>query len=443
LAGAFVAVAVSAVVVLAVLTLVASRSEVSGLVSQVHRGDAAAAAAAAARAYEAAGGWESADVTSVAAVAARGQATVTVADAAGTVVAAPVDEAAEMMAAMHGVALVDTPRGAPVTAPVVVAGEQVGTVALRFPSSHLPTPEREVRDALARTVAAGGLFAVAAAVGVAVFVARRVTGPVTALTAAAARLEAGERDVTVGMADAPGELGALAAAFDRMSAAVAREDELRRRLLHDVAHEVRTPLTILRATTEGLLDGDLPADQPTLAGLHDEVLRLTRIVGDVEALAAAEAAGLSLATEPLDLADLVAAAADLARPAAADAGLTLEANLGAASTTGDAARLRQVVVNLLANALRYTPPGGTVTVATGCDGNGAWVEVADTGPGLSDEDLTRLFDRFYRGRAAEGTSGSGIGLAVAAELAAAHGGSVTAANRPGGGAVFRLTVPDR
>jgi two-component system, OmpR family, sensor histidine kinase BaeS len=287
----------------------------------------------------------------------------------------------------------------------------------------------------------GGLLAVLAAVTVAVFVARRVSQPVEALTAAAARIEAGERDVRTDLTGAPGELGALAAAFDRMSAAVQREDELRRRLVHDVAHEVRTPLTILRATTEGLVDRVLPADDETLNGLHDEVLRLTRLVGDLEALAAAEAATVTLRPEPVDLADVAGSAVALAVPAAEAAGSTVDCRLDPAPATGDPQRLAQVATNLLANAVHHTPPGTHIAVRSGVDGAHAYLEVADDGPGLDEGELPRLFDRFYRGAATPDTRGSGIGLSVAAELAVAHGGRITAANARGGGAVFRLVLP--
>jgi two-component system, OmpR family, sensor histidine kinase BaeS len=441
LAAAFVTVAVAAVAVLAALTLVSTRTEVDDLVRRVHAADAAATAAEAGRAYEAAGGWSGAALQGVAAVAARGQASVVVRDADGGVVAAPVEEAAEMMARMHGVEMMGMRRGEPTSVPVVVDGVEVGSVELRFPVSHLPGAERQVRDAMARNVVLGGLLAVAAAMAVAVFVARRVSRPIEALTAAAARIEAGERDVRADLTEAPGELGALAAAFDRMSAAVHREDELRRRLVHDVAHEVRTPLTILRATTEGLVDGVLPADDATLHGLHDEVLRLTRLVGDLETLAAAEAATLTLRAEEVDLAEVARAAVDLTQPAAEAVGSSIDHDLGPATVTGDPERLAQIALNLLANALRHTPPGTRITVRTGTASGRAHLEVLDDGPGLDDADLPHLFDRFYRGESAGGTGGSGIGLSVAAELAAAHSGRITAANAVGGGAVFRLELP--
>ncbi|HEY9559043.1 MAG TPA: histidine kinase dimerization/phospho-acceptor domain-containing protein, partial [Acidimicrobiales bacterium] len=321
LAAAFITVAVAAVAVLGILSIVAARDEVSDLVTDVHDDDARSAAAAAAAAYQDAGGWNGADLSPAVAVAARGQATLALADIDGSLIAAPADEAAEMMASMHGIEIVDVPRGDPITEQVVVDGQHVGTVALRFPSSHLPTPEREARDALARTILAGGALAIVVAIIVAVFVARRVASPITALTTAVAAVEAGHRAVRVNRPDAPGELGTLSTAFDRMATAVEREDRLRRQLIADVAHEVRTPLTILRATTEGLVDGVLPADPATLASLHEEVLRLTQLVTDLETLAAADAAGLQLERAPIELGDVASDVVD------AVAGVVSERNL--------------------------------------------------------------------------------------------------------------------
>ncbi len=441
LAVAFVSVAVAAVAVLAVLTLASARRGVSTLVADVHAQDAAAAASAASSAYEKADGWEGADLTSAAAIAARGQASLTLRDITGRVLAAPADEAAEMMASMHGVEILDVDRDAPVTATVLVDGRTVGSVELRFPSSHLPTPERQIRDALTRNALLGTGLAIVSAVGVAVFVARRVSRPIAALTTAAAQLEAGNRDVHVDLVDAPGEIGTLAATFDRMAAAVAREDQLRRQLIADVAHEVRTPLSILRGTTEALVDGVVAPDAPTLASLHEEVLRLAQLVSDLETLAAADAAGLHLELAPIDLAAVVTSVVDLARPAADAAGLTLTTALEAAGAVADDRRLRQVVTTLLANAFTYTPSGGHVSVGTRIDGERAVVEVTDSGPGIAPDDLPHVFERFYRGASTADVPGSGIGLAIARELVVAQGGSIHAADGPEGGAQFTVRLP--
>lgn len=434
---------VAAVVVYAALTVVSTREELTQLMLEVHRADAAAAAAAAAEAYGSAGSWERADLTGAVAVAARGQATLAVRDASGALVSAPAEEAARMLEQMHGVELVDIPRGEPVVAPVVVDGRTVGSLVLRFPEAHLPAPEAQVRSGLLRTATLGAALAVLVAIGVSAFVARRVSRPLVVLAGAAADFGAGRRGVRVGLADQPGELGVLSRAFDRMAESVEREEGLRRRLVREVAHEVRTPLAILRGTTEGLVDGVLEPDEDTLRSLHEEVLRLSGLVGDLETLAAADAAALRLDLRPVDLAEVVASAVALARGAALDAEIALETELVRAPVEGDAERLRQVVVNLLSNALRHTPPGGRIDVRTWADGEHAALEVLDSGPGIAPEDLPHVFERFFRGRGAERGPGSGIGLAVVAELVAAHGGDVEAGNRPEGGARLTVRLPLR
>lgn len=439
LALAFLTVAVAAIAVFAALTMMSARNEVSGLTDRHREDDLAATAIAAAEAYQRADGWAAADLAGAAAVAARSQATLTIVDANGEVVAAPTDALASMMMQMHGLAAVDTPRGDPVSAAVVVDGQPVGAVMLRFPTEAMEA-ERHVRDALARTAILGVLIAAAVALVVALYVSVRVTRPVTALTTAAGDLAAGRRETRVDT-DGPGELRTLAEAFNGMADHLDREDQLRRNLVADVAHELRTPLAILQGSTEALLDG---VDQPTpevLGSLNDEVTRLRRLVGDLETLAAAEAAGLRPRSDPVDLADVVASAADLLRPMADDRGSTIRVDPVPAAVIGDADRLHQVAVNLIANAVKFTPAGGAITIRTGSTGTSAHFEVVDNGPGIPDQDLPHVFERFWRGANGDKASGSGIGLAVVAELVAAHHGTVTAENVPGGGVRFTVTLP--
>lgn len=439
LAAAFVVVAVAALSVLAALMVVGARSGVSDLVADVHAEDARAAAVAAAQAYERTGGWSGADLAPAVAIAARGQATLTVRDIDGRLLSASTDELAEMMLRMHGVQLVDTDRGEPVQADVVVDDSHVGTIELRFPDSHLPTPERQIRSVLFRNVLLGALLAVAVAVAVAVFVARRVTRPIVALTTAVEGVEAGEPGVRVELSDAPGELRTLAATFNRMAAAVEHEDQLRRQLVADVAHELRTPLTILRGTTEALVDGVAEPDDGTMQSLHEEVLRLAHLVDDLHTLATADAANLHVRLEPVDLERVVASVAELARGAADAADIELRTELEPALALADAERVKQIVSTLVGNALVYTPTGGTITLRTAAEPGGAAITVSDSGPGIEPVDLPLVFERFYRGTTAQGT-GSGIGLAIAHELVAALGGEISASNDPAGGAVFTVSL---
>ncbi|MGE5132389.1 MAG: sensor histidine kinase [Gemmatimonadota bacterium] len=324
--------------------------------------------------------------------------------------------------------------------PVLVDGRRVGTAIVSFPAVS-QSPAWQAREAILRAVAAGTVLAVVLAAGAALLVTRRTTRPLTALADAAGALARGEADATARLRPGPGELGQVSAAFARMAGTLRREDELRRALVADTAHELRTPVTILRGATEELLDGLAQPTAGRLTSLHDEILRLERLVDDLSTLAAAQSAALTLERAPADLAKLAAQAADALAPQFSDAALHLDTDLTPVTVTGDPARLTQIITNLLTNAVKFTPPGGRVTLTTRRAGAGAQLTVTDTGPGIPPDELPHIFQRFWRGSAAAGRAGTDIGLAVAAELAAAHGGTITAASPPGGGTTFTLTLP--
>jgi len=219
------------------------------------------------------------------------------------------------------------------------------------------------------------------------------------------------------------------------------EDKIRRDLVASVAHELRTPVAVLQAGHEALLDGVTDPNPEELGSLRDEVLRLARMVDDLQTMAAADAAVLRLTRERTDLGAIAGAAADsLARRFEA-AEVDLDRQLDAAPVLADERWMHQVATNLLGNALKFTPAGGTVTIRTTRRGEDAVLEVADTGIGIPADELPRIFDRFWRGQAAAQTSGSGIGLAIAAELTVAHGGALTADSQPGRGTTLTLTLP--
>jgi two-component system, OmpR family, sensor histidine kinase BaeS len=311
---------------------------------------------------------------------------------------------------------------------------------VRFAARGLTSAGRHLRDALVGTVATGAGLAALLALAMAVIVSRRITRPLVALTRTAQAMEGGDRAARVGDVAAPGELGELARAFDRMAEALAEEDSLRRALVADVAHELQKPLAILQGTLEGMADGVVKTTPAQLSSLHDDVLRLGRIVEDLETLAAAEAAGLSLDTRPVDLAEVAGSAAIQMRPQFEAAGLHLDSNLAPVVVEGDGDRLHQVVMNLLTNALKFTPAGGRVRLEVAGNGSTARLTVADTGSGIPAADLPRVFDRFWRG-AHTGAAGSGIGLTVVAELARAHRGTVDVESEPGQGTRVSVSLP--
>jgi two-component system sensor histidine kinase BaeS len=442
LAVAFVAVALVAVGVLAGLTLLSSRSEIEQLADRQRDQDTASISVTAAEAYRQAGGWDQADLSGAFALATAARAELTVIDSDGVLVAQSPPDMGDLMAQMHGetavsaTALNDLRR-----VDVDVDGATVGVAELRFLTSGLDVPQQQVRDALARSVLIGAGIAVLVALAVGVLASRRVTRPIIALTATARRLESGDRDARSRRHDAPGELGELSRAFDQMADALHREDELRRTLVADVAHELRTPATILLATLEELVDGLADPTPARLASLHDEVLRLQRVIEDLETLASAQAAGLHLVRTPVDLSEVTMDAVDALRPSFDDAGLTLSTTVVHVVVEGDPDRLRQIVVNLLTNALKYTPRDGTVAVSVTAHDEWAQLTVADDGPGISPDEAPLVFERFWRGANARHVTGSGIGLTIVAELTRAHGGSVSVNSGHGDGAAFIVSLP--
>jgi signal transduction histidine kinase len=216
---------------------------------------------------------------------------------------------------------------------------------------------------------------------------------------------------------------------------------LRRDLMADVAHELRTPLTVIQGKLEGLIDGVYPRDDGQLQQLLEETHVLSRLVEDLRTLALSESGALELQREPADLAGL---ARDVAAAFASDATgrnvtLRVDAPSDVAPIEIDPVRIREVISNLLANALRHTPAGGTVTlrVAT-APGDAVSIEVRDTGSGMTPDELAHAFDRFYKGSRSHG---SGLGLTIAKNLVAAHGGAIRASSEPGHGTAVAFTLP--
>jgi signal transduction histidine kinase len=230
---------------------------------------------------------------------------------------------------------------------------------------------------------------------------------------------------------------ALAVAFRfairRVGGAFAEQDRLRRQLMADVAHELRTPLAILQGRIEGLLDGVYPRDEAHLAELLEETRHLSRLVEDLGTLAHAEAGALELRKEAVDLGDLVRdVAAALPRPIAIEVPAELPA------VEADPVRIRQVLLNLLANALRYTPAEGEVSVQVQAQPQRILIRVRDTGSGIAPEDLPHIFERFQKG---SGSRGSGLGLAIARKLVLAHGGDIGIESAPGQGTEVTVSLP--
>jgi len=268
---------------------------------------------------------------------------------------------------------------------------------------------------------------------------RRMAGPVGDVMDAAERVAAGDYSTRVEERGPP-EMRRLARSFNAMTARLSASEELRRNLLADVAHELRTPLSVIRGNAEGILDGLYPADRAHLEPVLEETVVMARLLDDLQTLSTAEAGVLRLHPERLHPAALVEDAVSAFRLRAAEANVRLEGHAGAElpELDVDAVRIGEVLSNLLTNALRHTPSGGSVTVSAERSSEAVAFAVADTGSGIAAGELPHVFDRFVK---TADSGGAGLGLAIAKALVEAHGGSISAESEPGHGTTMRFALP--
>jgi two-component system sensor histidine kinase BaeS len=240
------------------------------------------------------------------------------------------------------------------------------------------------------------------------------------------------------------EIGYLALALNDLAERRERSEQLRRAMVNDVAHELRNPLTTIRTWLQAVRDGLTVVDEPLLTVLQDETAQLEHIVDDLRDLAAADAGTLRMHPEPLYVSDTVDQAVDAHRPNAAAARVRLSSEHdGDPEVIADPVRLRQLIGNLLANAIRHTPPGGTVTVRTTMAAGPLTIVVTDTGTGIAPADLPKVFDRFWRAdeSRSRGTGGSGLGLPIARQIVEGHGGTIAVESALNVGTTFTVTLP--
>jgi two-component system sensor histidine kinase BaeS len=241
------------------------------------------------------------------------------------------------------------------------------------------------------------------------------------------------------------ELGELATSFNQMSSDLAKSQDLRRQMTADIAHELRTPLTVVLGHSEALSEGQLPPDPETFDIIYDETKRLNRLVDDLRTLSLSDAGELHLNRSRISPQELLdrSAAARKSEANSKNISLGVETSPGLPEVNVDADRMTQVLVNLLDNALRYTPEGGRVTLTGTQIPDGVAITVKDNGPGIPEVDLPYVFDRFYRGdksrQREEG--GSGLGLAIARSLIESQGGRIRAESQVGEGASFIIELP--
>jgi len=289
----------------------------------------------------------------------------------------------------------------------------------------------------------GGLAAIGIAAALTFFISQRLLSPVRALTTAARKLGKGDLSQRVEYGG-KGEMGELALTFNSMAGDLERAEKLRRDLVADTAHELRTPLSNIRGYLEAVRDGLVKPDAATIDSLHEEATLLSRLVDDLQELALAEAHELKLVRQPEDIGGVIAQAVSSMQADAALKGVNLKAELpaGLPQCDVDAQRIGQVLRNLLANAVTHTPAGGSITVSAALAGEQVEVSVSDTGEGIPLEEQANIFERFYcadKSRSRR-TGGSGLGLTIARRLVEAHGGCIRVQSEPGKGSRFTFTV---
>jgi two-component system, OmpR family, sensor histidine kinase BaeS len=428
LALGFLGVALAAIALVTGLTVAFAAADVGDLVTQQRTNLTEAVAGAAGASWAQQSSWDGADLGPTLDLVSRTGVEAEILDQDGSLVTTSAN-----FAALAGMSQV--------SAPVVFNGQRVGTVIVRFSGSGLGSADHPLRSALVRAVAAAAGLAALLALVSGFVVARRLTRPVGHIISVTRARGGGERSARIGEVRAPSELREMGMVLDQMADMLDRNEQVRRDLVADVAHELRTPIAVLQAGHEALVDGFAEPTPDQLASLRDEVLRLARMVDDLQSLAAADAAALHLAQRPSDLADIAATAADSLAGRFSAAGISLERRLEWAEILADPRWMHQVVTNLLTNALKFSRPGGTVSIDTGMAGTEAILHVSDTGIGIPPAELPHIFERFWRGRQASQTSGTGIGLAIAAELVRAHGGNLTAESEPGVGTRMTMRLP--
>jgi signal transduction histidine kinase len=343
--------------------------------------------------------------------------------------------------------------------PINVDGRTVGYLSWQGGMAFTAADQTFLVSRLTRAAVGAGLIAGGLSLLLALFLSYTLMRPVRELTQAARRL--GERDLSQRVrVSGKDELAVLARTFNRMADSLQQAEESRRALTADIAHELRTPLAVQRANLEAMQDGVFPLTSDNLAPVLEQNLLLTRLVNDLRTLALADAGQLTLERTSTDLSDLLKRVVERFQSQAVNrnVSLQLEPIIESHSLTllVDPQRIEQILANLLSNALRHTPEGGRIIV-TIVPITGTFVETADlgynevqisvhdSGPGISAEAIPHVFERFYRADRSRSRSegGSGLGLAIARQLAEAHGGGLTVANHPQGGAVFTLTLPNK
>ena len=356
------------------------------------------------------------------------------------------DEAGKVIVAGSGYRIGDTVSQAEFADadPVAVDGQTVGWIlSLRMELGRGPS-EALFLNRINQTLIIGAIGALFVALVLGVFLARTLTRPLRELTAATRSVAEGDLGLTVPVRSRD-ELGELTASFNRMSEELDRSMSIRRQMTADIAHELRTPISIILGHADAIHDRVLPPTQETFDVIRDEACRLERLVEDLRILSMADAGELPLTRRPIPPNTLLEDVAAAYHPLALERGIEVHSNIAAdlPGVNVDRDRMAQVLGNLLSNALRYTPEGGSVTISVSCLEQDVKICIQDTGLGIGAEDIQYVFDRFYRADKSRqrDSGGSGLGLAIAKSIVENHDGRIWAESSDDSGTTFCITLP--
>ncbi len=328
--------------------------------------------------------------------------------------------------------------------PIKVDGQEVGYLLPGTALTLLREPEEAFLQRLRQTIVPVGVAACGVAILLGLLLTWQLTDPLRKLQTAALGIAAGDLSQRVDIKSRD-EIGQLGRAFNEMAENLTRAEELRRNMTADIAHELRSPLAVMRGNLEAILDGVFEPTEENVASIHQQAILLSRLVDDLQELALADAGQLRIERESVDLGAVIQRTATESGPRAQREGISVAVDVPAdlPILSADSQRISQVLSNLLDNAIRHSPEGGSVTIRAFNKGDVVQVDVVDQGPGLSPDERSLVFERFYRGdRArARATGGAGLGLAIVKQLVEAHGGRVWVQSTEGHGATFSFTLP--
>jgi two-component system sensor histidine kinase BaeS len=326
---------------------------------------------------------------------------------------------------------------------IVVDGRTVGWIGFAPMGRVLPPDAERFLGAQVRITVISFVVALVVAVALAYLLAQKVSRPVRLLGETVRNLTRGNYHSRAPV-ESGDETGMLAGHVNQLAETLEKNRTARQRWMADIAHELRTPVAILKGEVEAMADGIRPADERMSASLREEIDQLSKLVDDLQTLAMADAGALNIQKEPMDLSDLVMQCVDSFRDRLAKREISVDLQLtGAVRVTADQRRLRQLLLNLLENTSRYVQQGGRVSIVLGQTGKSIGLTLEDSGPGLESDQIERLFERFYRvesGRSRSG-GGSGLGLSICKNIVEAHGGSISAGHSELGGLKIHVSLP--